>query len=87
MTMTAMIDPPEAGASIKNTADRDAQADLLARDQPLLKSSICLGCRAHRTIVSGKGSVFLLCQSERTPDSWPKYPPQPLRGCPYFESR
>ncbi|MFY7878142.1 MAG: hypothetical protein ACOVQM_21980 [Pirellula sp.] len=59
-------------------------ADLLACQQPLLAQSVCLRCLDHRTIVSGKGSVFMLCQSQQTPSQWPKYPPQPLRQCGYF---
>jgi hypothetical protein len=59
-------------------------ADDLAREQPLLRGSVCLSCRDHRTIVSGRGSVFLLCQSAHTPPQWPKYPRQPLHSCPYW---
>ncbi|MBU6385814.1 MAG: hypothetical protein KGS49_07755 [Planctomycetes bacterium] len=50
----------------------------------MLRDSICLDCCDHRTIVSGRGSVFLLCQSSKTPSHWPKYPRQPLRQCPYW---
>lgn len=63
-----------------------ALADTLAREQPLLRNSICLDCADHRTIVSGRGSVFLLCQSERTPAAFPKYPRQPVGQCPYFQA-
>jgi hypothetical protein len=56
--------------------DQDRLADDLAREQPLL--------RDHRTIISGRGSIFLLCQSETAPSKWPKYPRQPMQGCPYF---
>ncbi|MEI6526817.1 MAG: hypothetical protein WCP62_12370 [Planctomycetota bacterium] len=58
--------------------------DELARRQTLLKDSVCLNCQDHRTIISGRGSVFLLCQSEKAPEHWPKYPRQPLFHCPYF---
>jgi hypothetical protein len=58
--------------------------DDLARQQPLLRDSVCLLCQDHRTIVSGRGSVFLLCQSQKTPAFWPKYPRQPLGECPYL---
>ncbi|MFN9625784.1 MAG: hypothetical protein ACK6AT_05910 [Planctomycetota bacterium] len=64
--------------------DQDRSADDLAREQPLLRGSECLDCKDHRTIISGRGSIFLLCQSERVPASWPKYPRQPMQGCPYF---
>ncbi len=59
--------------------------DALAALAPLLARSICLQCESHRTVVSGKGSVFMLCQSIDTPDTWPKYPPQPLQHCRYFK--
>ena len=61
-------------------------ADALAVTRPLLATSICLGCVSHRTVVSGRGSVFMLCQSENSPASWPKYPVQPLQQCSYFRS-
>ncbi|MEQ1826236.1 MAG: hypothetical protein ABL921_09820 [Pirellula sp.] len=64
--------------------DRSKVADQMAATNSLLSSSICLQCADHRTIVSGKGSVFLLCQSMVTPAQWPKYPPQPLRQCDYL---
>ncbi|MFO0013390.1 MAG: hypothetical protein ACK553_11645 [Planctomycetota bacterium] len=73
---------PNRGAARPSAAAEDA----LARENPLLRSSICLDCRSHRTVVSGKGSVFLLCQSDDTPANWPKYPRQPVRQCPYFAS-
>jgi hypothetical protein len=78
-----MSTPSEPGES--KIQQRDAQADALARNHPLLRSSICLQCAAHRTIVSGKGSVFMLCQSDQTPETWPKYPRQPVSRCPYFQ--
>ncbi|MCY2973735.1 MAG: hypothetical protein NTW52_03600 [Planctomycetota bacterium] len=68
-------------------------------------NSICWRCINHREVVSGKGSVFLLCKVSKhgdgdlqlpntdaqtqkellaIKDRWPKYPPQPLRECPFF---
>ena len=47
-------------------AERDKTADKLAATQPILSSSICLKCVSHRTVVSGKGSVFILCSSGGT---------------------
>jgi hypothetical protein len=72
--------------------DRDSESvegdakglDEIAAMQPLLRNSVCLSCADHRTIVSGKGSVFMLCQSKTTPKQWPKYPQQPVRQCGYF---
>ncbi|MFN6131013.1 MAG: hypothetical protein ACK6DC_22140 [Planctomycetota bacterium] len=78
-----MSTPSEPGEP--RIQQRDAQADSLARNHPLLRSSICLECAAHRTIVSGKGSVFMLCQSDQAPNTWPKYPRQPVSRCPYFQ--
>lgn len=71
----------EESATAKNARENP---DDLARREPLLRDSVCLRCLDHRTIVSGKGSVFLLCQSEQVPREWPKYPRQPLFRCPYF---
>ena len=73
-------------AEAKETARAQA-ADALAAKDLLFACSICLRCANHRTVVSGKGSVFMLCQSNDTPDTWPKYPPQPLQQCRYFCSR
>jgi hypothetical protein len=53
---------------------------------PLYSRSVCINCANHRTIVSGTGSVFMLCQSKAISSGWPKYPPQPLYRCPHFES-
>lgn len=61
-------------------------ADAMAAAQPLLATSICLKCVSHRTVVSGRGSVFMLCQSNKTPANWPKYPAQPLKQCGYFQA-
>ncbi len=58
--------------------------DELAKREPLLRDSMCLQCADHRTIVSGRGSVFLLCQSSQVPKEWPKYPRQPMYRCPYL---
>ncbi|MCU0710168.1 MAG: hypothetical protein MUF23_17970 [Pirellula sp.] len=78
--------PSEQVASEKDRSnvDRAALAETLVQRSPLLCNSVCNNCIDHRKIVSGKGSVFLLCQSASTPKTWPKYPPQPLSFCPYF---
>ncbi len=65
-------------------AERDKTADKLAATQPILSSSICLKCVSHRTVVSGKRSVFILCNSDNTPSNWPKYPGQPMKLCRFF---
>jgi len=65
---------------------KDQIADQQAAMHPTLAASLCLKCASHRSIVSGKGSVFMLCQSNETPPSWPKYPPQPLKQCGFFRA-
>ncbi len=79
--MNESNDPAE-----RTNAERARFADELAAEQPLLRCSICLKCSSHRTIVSGKGSVFMLCQSDETPSDWPKYPAQPMQQCRYYRS-
>jgi hypothetical protein len=70
--------------TVRETESNARALDEIAAMQPLLRNSACLRCADHRTIVSGKGSVFMLCQSTATPKQWPKYPPQPVRQCGYF---
>ena len=74
----------ELGAGQGQGQVQGEHPDVLAMREPLLRDSVCLRCSDHRTIVSGKGSVFLLCQSEHVPKEWPKYPRQPLFRCPYM---
>jgi hypothetical protein len=47
--------------------------------------SLCKSCTNARKIVSGKGSVFLLCQLAQTDKRYPKYPPQPVIRCDGYE--
>lgn len=68
----------------ENPASREEIAEALAKASPLLGTSICLECSDSRVILSGKGSVFLLCQSQAVPENWPKYPRQPLIRCPFL---
>ena len=77
-------DPPSPS---ENPASRQETAEALAKASPLLSRSICLQCADSRIILSGKGSVFLLCQSEAVPEEWPKYPRQPLARCPFIRAR
>jgi hypothetical protein len=53
---------------------------------PPLRGSLCWGCRFHRAIESGRGSLFLLCGRAQHEPWFPKYPPQPLRACLGFET-
>lgn len=54
---------------------------------PHLGRSLCAQCLHHRQIVSGKGSIFLLCRAPSQPPNWPKYPPQPMISCPLFAAK
>jgi len=48
---------------------------------------LCSRCRHLKTITSGRGSVFFLCQLARTDARFSKYPPIPVIACPGFEAR
>ncbi len=74
----------DVGRDCESVESNARGLDEIAAMQPLLRNSVCLSCADHRTILSGKGSVFMLCQSKTTPKQWPKYPPQPVRQCDYF---
>lgn len=78
------MDPERSSARLSAGSDRERTADALARSQPLLRDSICLSCLDHRTIVSGRGSVFMLCQSQPASVAWPKYPRQPVIRCDFW---
>ncbi|HEU4612006.1 MAG TPA: hypothetical protein VFS15_08005 [Kofleriaceae bacterium] len=45
--------------------------------------SLCHRCANLRLVHSGKGSTFLMCQQPQLP----KYPRQPVAGCPGFSPR
>lgn len=84
---TDMNDPTDSNTPLDDkAAERNKLADELAAKQSLFANSICLNCADHRSIVSGKGSVFILCQSQETPANWPKYPAHPVHRCKYFRS-
>ena len=54
-----------------------------------LSRSICHGCKHVRTIESGTGSTFLMCQLGLTDEGkqagFRKYPPQPVSKCQGFQ--
>ncbi len=50
-----------------------------------MRQSLCVTCGQARTIVSGKGSRFLLCQKWADDRRFPKYPPQPVERCEGYE--
>ena len=43
---------------------------------------LCDTCRHARGIVSGKGSIFLMCELSKTDPRFRKYPPLPVMRCP-----
>lgn len=50
------------------------------------EGSLCERCEHCQTVVSGKGSRFLLCRLTRTDDRFPKYPPQPVVRCAGYQA-
>ena len=48
--------------------------------------SRCAHCLHLRTTENKRGSVFMLCDRNRTEPAFPKYPPQPVHACGGFES-
>jgi hypothetical protein len=51
------------------------------RASSMTTESLCESCRFKRTVVSGRGSRFLLCELARQDRRFPKYPPQPVTRC------
>lgn len=43
-------------------------------------------CALVKVVVSGTGSRFLLCRKSQEDSRFPKYPPQPVRGCPGYRA-
>ena len=64
------------------TGDTDATG---GRPGGAFPTSLCRRCAFVREIVSGKGSVFLMCGKALTDDRLPKDPPQPVRACVAYE--
>lgn len=50
-----------------------------------VRVGLCLDCRWARRVVSGRGSVFVLCRRAETDPDYPKYPPLPRWRCPGYE--
>ena len=48
-------------------------------------AGLCNTCRNARAIVSGKGSVFLMCELSKTDPRFRKYPPLPVMRCEGWE--
>lgn len=49
-------------------------------------AGLCDTCQHARKIVSGKGSVFLMCERSKTDPRFRKYPPLPVMRCPGYEA-
>jgi hypothetical protein len=60
-------------------------ADPAESRPPRRWGSQCEECAHVRAIQSGKGSSLLMCRLGIADPTRPKYPPQPVRGCPRFE--
>ncbi|MEZ4384839.1 MAG: hypothetical protein R3A79_26145 [Nannocystaceae bacterium] len=48
---------------------------------------LCRRCAESRTIESGRGSIFWRCAVHDRDPRMPKYPPLPVRRCPYARPR
>ena len=51
----------------------------------LTRVGLCAACRWSRRVVSGKGSVFWMCERSKVDARFRKYPPLPVLACPGFE--
>lgn len=49
--------------------------------------SLCPTCAHCRTVTSGKGSRFWLCQLAAVDSRFAKYPPQPVVRCSAYAER
>jgi hypothetical protein len=52
-----------------------------------MPDSLCRTCAHCKTIVSGKGSRFLLCEVALQDRRFAKYPPQPVLACAGYTVR
>ena len=48
---------------------------------------LCADCGWAREVVSGRGSVFLLCGRHGADPRFPKYPPLPVLSCEGYAQR
>jgi hypothetical protein len=52
-----------------------------------LPAGLCERCVYQRLVRNTRGSVFSLCERSRSePESFPRYPPLPVRECAGFEA-
>lgn len=50
-----------------------------------MEPGLCASCRWARRVVSGRGSVFWLCERSRVDGRFRKYPALPVRACAGYE--
>lgn len=50
-------------------------------------TGLCATCRHQRTIRSGRGSTFSMCERGLRDPAWPKYPRLPVLRCAGHERR
>lgn len=48
---------------------------------------LCAACTNARTVVSGRGSAFWMCELAATDPRFRKYPPLPVVECAGFEAK
>jgi hypothetical protein len=51
----------------------------------LTRVGLCAECRWSRRVVSGKGSVFWMCERSKVDPRFRKYPALPVLACAGFE--
>ena len=47
---------------------------------------LCGRCANARSVETGKGSRFLLCELSKVDPAYPRYPRLPVRSCPGFQA-
>lgn len=52
---------------------------------PRVPAGLCASCLNHRRIVSGKGSVFMLCELASQDPRFPRYPRLPVLRCAGYQ--
>ncbi len=50
-----------------------------------MEPGLCGSCRWARRVVSGRGSVFWMCERSLGDARFRKYPPLPVLACPGYE--
>jgi hypothetical protein len=56
-------------------------------DGRVAQAGLCTTCDYRRSIVSGRGSTFVLCERWRTDPRYPRYPVLPVVRCAGFTER